>query len=515
MKRLTLAAAFLGATAIAGPGMAQDELRIVDDPLELSIHMHWARAQRYDETYPVEQAAREMTGIHLTDATVGTNTVDSREAHNLLIASGNIPDIFGGENVRDFVNTYGPQGAFLPLDDLIEEHAPNLAAFIEENPDRFAAIRSADGNLYYIPYIPDGFFGRAYFIRQDWLDALGLEQPQNVDEVYETLVAFRDRDPNGNGRKDEIPFFSRDFEEMIRLVTLWDGRSTGSDVHHDFMVEDGQITHPYTGEGYREGIANLARWYAERLIDPEIFTRGSSARDFLLSENLGGMTHDWFASTAAYNDRLTETIEGFAFIPFIPPASAAGVRMEENRRIAVQPDGWAIGYQNENPVETIRYFDFWFTEEGRRLANFGVEGTHYDMVDGKPVFRDEILNNDQSVAAQMYAIGAQMYRGYHQDYEYEWQWTNPIAQEGIKLYEEGDYLVPDFLGVTFTPDEQEVYDRHWPQIRTYMLERQQAWILGSGDIEADWDDYLATLDDMNLNAVIAVMQTAYDRQQEG
>ena len=45
-----------------------------------------------------------------------------------------------------------------------------------------------------------------------------------------------------------------------------------------------------------------------------------------------------------------------------------------------------------------------------------------------------------------------------------------------------------------------------------MLERQQAWVLGNGDIEADWDDYLATLDKMGFSDVVASMQSAYDRQ---
>ena len=513
MTRTTLASALLAGTALASPAFAESHLQIVEEPLELTIHMHWRRAQGYKEGYPVEKVACELTNVCLKDATTGTNTTESREAHNLAIASGNIPDIFGGSSIKDFVNEYGPQGAFLPLNDLIDEHAPNIKAFMEANPERFAAVTAADGNLYYIPYFPDGFFGRAYYIRQDWLDKLGLEQPQNVDEVKAVLEAFRDRDPNGNGQKDEIPFFGRDFEEMIRLVTLWDGRSSGSDTYHDFLVEDGKITHPYVGEGYKTGISNLAEWYGEGLIDPEIFTRGNQARDYLLSENLGGMTHDWFASTAGYNDRLKDSIEGFEFIPFVPPASVSGVRMEEHRRILVKPDGWAIGHTNEHLIETIKYFDFWFTEEGRRLGNFGVEGVHYDMVDGKPVYRDEILNGDRSVAAQMYEIGAQMFRGYQQDYEYERQWTNEIALKGIELYEAGDYLVPDFLGVSFTPEEQAVYDRYWPAIRTYMLEKQQAWVLGAADIEAEWDGYLTTLDTMGLNQVLEVMQAAYDRQQ--
>lgn len=512
MKRLTLASLMLSSTMLAQPALADGHLMVTEEPMELTIHMHWQRGKGYDESYPVEQVASEMTGISLRDATLGKNTDESREAHNLLIASGNIPDIFGGSAIKDFVNEYGPQGAFLPLNELIKEHAPNIKAFMDAHPERFAAITAADGNLYYIPYLPDGFFGRAYFIRQDWLDKLGLEQPQNVDEVKAVLEAFRDKDPNGNGLRDEVPFFARQWQELIRLVTLWDGRSSGSDTYHDFLVQDGQITHPYMGEGYREGIANLAQWYAEGLIDPEVFTRGSSARDYLLSENLGGMTHDWFASTSAYNDRLAGSVPGFEFIPFIPPASVSGVRMEEHRRILVKPDGWAIGHTNDHAVETIKYFDFWFSEEGRRLANFGVEGQHYDMVDGQPVFRDEVLNGDQSVVSQMYAVGAQIFRGFPQDYEYERQWTNPIALAGIELYEAGDYLVPDFLGVSFTPEEQKVYDRYWPSIRTYMLEKQQAWVLGSGDINAEWSDYLATLDQMGMSEVLEVMQTAYNRQ---
>ncbi len=519
MRKLTLASAILASTALTAPALADGHLMIVEEPLELTIHMHWPRAQGYgvggspSEIYPVEMAAREMTGIHLVDQTAGRNTTDSGEAMNLLLAQGNMPDIVGGHLILQPVNEFGPQGAFVPLNDLVAEYAPNIQAFWDENPEILAAITAYDGNYYYIPYLPDGEFGRAWFIRQDWLDALGLEQPQNVDELYDVLVAFRDDDPNGNGVQDEIPYFARQWEEVNRLLTLWDARSSGSDTYHDFYVnDDSQIVHPYAQVAYRDALANVAQWYEEGLIDPEIFTRGSSSRDYLLSENLGGMTHDWFASTSGYNAALAETVEGFNFIPFLPPASAAGVRMEEHRRIPVKPDGWAISYSNEHLVETIQYFDFWFTEEGRNLANFGVEGETWNMVDGEPVFTDAVLNSDRAVNSQMYDEGAQIQRGYFQDYSYEWQWTSQAAREGIELYSANDLLVPQFLGVSLNEEEQAVYDRYWPSLRTYMLERQQAWILGSGDVQEDWDDYVETLDEMGLEDVLEVMNAAYTRQ---
>jgi putative aldouronate transport system substrate-binding protein len=521
MKKLSLTAAILASSAMAAPSFADGHLQIVEgDPLELTIQMNHRAYPIYEEDWPVEQAAREMTNVHLVDVTVGANMrTDSEntgrtEALNLMLAGGNIPDIVGSSRIRDFVNQFGPEGAFIPLNDLIAEHAPNIAAYYATRPDIEAAVKASDGQMYYVPYLPDGKYGRAYWIRTDWLNALGLEMPETVDEYEEVLRAFKTQDPNGNGLADEVPFFARQWPELIRLVTLWDGRAHGSDTYHDFLVEDGKIDHGYVGEGYRDGIANLARWYADGLIDAEIFTRGSSARDFLLSENLGGSTHDWFASTSGYN-RLSSEIDGFEFKAFLPPASPSGRRIEEHRRILVKPDGWAIGHTNEHLVETIKYFDFWFTEEGRRLANFGVEGMHYDMIDGKAIFKQDFLDAGP-VNRSLYQVGAQLQgRGYFQDYGYEIQWSNEFALEGIALYDTMDLLIPDFLGVSFNADEQKVYDRTWGTIRDYMLERQQAWILGTGDVNAEWDEYLAQIDKLGWQELMGVMQSAYDRQYGG
>ncbi len=521
MRKLSITSAILATTAMTSPAFADGHLLIVDEPLELTIQMNHARYPTYNEDWPVEQAARALTNIHLVDDTVGANMRTSEntgrtEALNLMLAAGTIPDIVGSSRLKDFVNQYGPEGAFYPLNELIEEHAPNMKAYFAERPEIASAISAADGNMYYIPYLPDGKYGRAYFIRHDWLETLGLEVPETVEEVEAVLRAFKNDDPNGNGIADEVPYFARQWPELIRLVTLWDGRSSGSDTYHDFYVDNGEVKHPYAGEGYRDGIAGLARWYEEGLIDAEVFTRGSSAREYLLSENLGGMTHDWFASTAGYNTSLAEVVDGFSFKAFAPPASVSGVRMEEHRRIPIKPDGWAIGISNEHPVETIKYFDFWFTEEGRRLANFGVEGQQYTMVDGAPQFTEEFLTNGEPVNNQLYAVGSQLQaRGYFQDYEYEKQWSNEFALEGIALYDEGDYLIDQFLGVAFTADEQRVYDQTFPQIRDYMLERQQGWILGNGDVMEDWDAYVTTLNDMGYQDLLGVMNSAYERQYGG
>ena len=112
----------------------------------------------------------------------------------------------------------------------------------------------------------------------------------------------------------------------------------------------------------------------------------------------------------------------------------------------------------------------------------------------------------------MWEVGAQIPIGFWQDYEYERQWTDEIALKGIELYEKGDFLIDEFLGVSMTVDERRIFDRQWPNIQTYMVEMQQAWNLGARNVAGDWAAYKAQLSKRGFDQVLAVMQKAYDRQ---
>jgi len=119
MKKLLLSTAIAAAMATTTPLFADHhgKLKIVDgDPLELTIQMNHARYPVYKEDWPVEQQAREWTNVHLLDVTVGANIRNDEnsgktEALNLMLASGEIPDIVGSSRIKDFVNQYGPEGA--------------------------------------------------------------------------------------------------------------------------------------------------------------------------------------------------------------------------------------------------------------------------------------------------------------------------------------------------------------------------------------------------------------------
>ncbi|MCR8631614.1 extracellular solute-binding protein [Paenibacillus radicis (ex Xue et al. 2023)] len=479
--------------------------KVSDKLLELSIHFHDGDNKVFKDDFPVFKKAQEMTNVKL-HGTAPPSATNSREVFNMMLASGKLPDIVGGLKLD--MNKAALDGALEPLDDLIEKHAPNIKKFLQTNKWAKAGSVASDGKLYFIPYIMEGEASEGWYIRQDWLDKLGMKAPKTVDEYYQTLKAFREKDPNGNGKKDEVPYFGRNNKEAItQLVPLFG-------VRPEWHVINGKVQYGKYLPEYKDAMVNISKWYKEDLIDKEIYTRGAKAREVLLGDNVGGATHDWFPSSATYNDTLKDKIQGFKFVVMAPVADKNGKVWQEYSRMLLRDKGWGIASTSKNKVEVIKYFDFWFTPEGRRLMNFGIEGVQYDMKDGKPIFKPEVLNGKEPVNKQLWDIGAQLDIGYQMDLSYETQWTNPIANTGIKMYIDNKYFAPQFPSVSFTPKEEKTISEKWPAIDTYIREMQQKWVMGAEAVEPNYDKYLKRLKEMGMDDIVKIYQDAYERYQK-
>lgn len=487
---------------------------VSSEPMEMSIFYHERNSFVFDNEWPVFKKAAEMTNISLKSVVPKTTTT-STEAFNLMMAGGELADIVHAPLI--YINKYAAEGAFIPLNDLIDEYAPNIKKQIETNEAFRKAITCDDGNIYCIVQaskLPENTdikytTNNMYYIRKDWLDKLDLEIPDTMDELVAVWEAFRDRDPNGNGQKDEIPFFANAAEELERIaINYYGGRINW---HVD---ENGKVQFGKYNPIYKEAVKLAAKWYKEGLADKEIFTRGSKSRDILLGNNLGGSLRAAYDSTASYNDKYKDTIEGFELVPMLPPKNINGERIEGTSAMigaAGNIGGSAISYQNENPVETIKYLDFWFSEEGSRLAEFGIEGEQYDMIDGKPVLKESVLKGNDPAVAQLRAIGACQLLPYFSTGEAAKSWSNEIALKGKEMYEESGCVKPVLPSLSFTVEESETIDSLLGSIVTYMNEMSQKWLLGEGDVDAEFDTYLSKMKAMGMDECIAAYQSAYDR----
>ncbi|MBE7041852.1 MAG: extracellular solute-binding protein [Ruminococcaceae bacterium] len=471
--------------------------KICDEPLELTLFAR--EVEDYSEE-SVWVGAFDKTNVLLRPI-LSENVTNMDQALALAVAAREIPDVVYDWNRGNF-NKYGAQGALIPLNDLIDQYAPNYKKFLEENPDIKYYSTASDGNIYFIPFIPDGEASTGWFIRQDWLDKLDLDAPDNLSEFYDVMVAFKEKDPNGNGLPDEVPYFGAR-GDLGGLLSLYNARK-------DFGYSDGKVTFGPMEDNYLQAVTEITKWYKEGLIDNEIFTR-IDAKNYFTATNTGGITHDWLGSTAKRNDTLKNEIPGFNFVVFKPPAGIDGVRREERRRNRAAGEGWGISSMNQHPVETIKYFDFWFTEEGRRMANFGLEGIHYDVVDGKPVFKESVLQKDD-VSEVMNYIRSYINFGFWQDYAYEEQWMNQIARDGLTMYRDNGYLPKrierPILSYYDDEEKQTILEN---RIGAYVDETLQKWVFGMKDPATDYPGFKDRLRELGVEEYIAIEQKAYEK----
>ena len=482
---------------------ASDSGKASEKPIELSIHMHYWNRIVFNNDWPVFKKAAELTNVSLK-GTASSAATDSVQVFNIMLTSNEIPDIV--HTMKENFVKYAQDGVFIPLDDLIDKHAPNLKAFLEKNPEVAKFSKGPDGKTYFIPFIPDGDVAKGWFIRKDWLDKLNLAVPKTADEFYNVLKQFADKDPNNNQKKDEAPYFNRESTNGVNdLLPLFG-------ITRLDQAKDGKYIFWLNTEQYKLAISELAKWYKEGLIDPEIYTRGSKARDIVFEQNIGGSTHDWFASTAGYQDKYKDKIAGLNWVVMEPPADITGKQWEESSREKVKDQGWGITLRNKYPIETIKYFDFWFTEQGRMLANFGIEGDTFNIVNGKPVFTEKILKNEKPPLEVLNSIGAQLEIGVKQDFRYEAQIMNPSALEGVKLYMEKKFPIQPFPKISYTQEEHDIIKTKGTDVFTFINEQTQKWILGAEPInDAAFEKYVKTLESMGVNELIKAKQQAYDR----
>lgn len=96
------------------------------------------------------------------------------------------------------------QDVIQPVDEYVEQYSTTYKQYLEEHPELKPYITAGDGKMYGMTSArtPLGVANHGMWIRQDWLDNLGLDTPTTIDELNEVALAFTKNDPDGNGQDD-------------------------------------------------------------------------------------------------------------------------------------------------------------------------------------------------------------------------------------------------------------------------------------------------------------------------
>ncbi len=491
---------------------------------ELTIYLYQDNVI-YRSDMPVFQKANEYAGIKLTGVLQKYDT-NYDTIYNLRGKDANLV-----VNDQDTIEaTALKDGIFLDLTPLIEQHAPNLKKFFDENPEKKAWATASDGKIYGVPFYTDGKTAKAFFVRLDWVNKLakanalpaGVTKDNlndlTVDQFHDLLKAFKDNKNLLTSFSSIYPYFDRDLDFAIsELASLWGGTA------EYYLDQNNKVVYGAIQDEFKVAIKEISKWFNEGLIDPAILTPSNKdKRVEYFAQNSGGATHDWIGTTYSFNDDVyaenlnqDSKIEGkFELICIAPPARKDGSRFEPTIRKQIGTvTAINTSTSAEDQVKLIKWIDYFFSETGHEQLNFGIEGEHFNKNGSTYSFTNKILNDKATALANLYNIGAQLQSPGVQTFDYEEAWLSEPARTAMNMYESNQYINLKYNDLIYpniklsNADYQEINASRSAVNQVY-LDQISQWLKGGPNSVTDssWSSFVTKMKQAGTDKIVATLQ---------
>jgi putative aldouronate transport system substrate-binding protein len=381
----------------------------------------------------------------------------------------------------------------------------------------YQAIRLSDENYRLLSTTDSGRLGAVYelrqtkqgawlglWMRQDWLDKVGMDVPETFEEWHDVLTAFKDQ--LGATAPLTLNFSGSDGE--IGMM------SAGYGVYNKWQLDaDGNVNFGPYMDGWKDYVTTMHEWYTEGLIDPDFMATDQRMPD--MTSVITGATGA-FTSLYTYPALYEESSEDpdMYLVPVNPPVVNSGDQLHIRLRDSYTSGNTAISANCENWEIALQWLDYLYTEEGALLANYGIEGDTFEFdADGNPVYLDKVANNPDGItmaqAMDLYLCPSAGVANWS-------DWTRElqsVPEKDLACYDvwgqaDMDYTLPT---ISLTQDESVERAAIYADVSTYVKETTAKFISGALDIESNWDSYISTLQSMNIDRAIEITQNAYDR----
>lgn len=462
----------------------------------------------------------------------------AKEKRSLSLASGDYPDAYllvtWVDNISKVeAQKYGKEGVFLPLNDLIKENAPNIQKGMEKVSYLEEGITAPDGNIYGLPLLGECYHCSRYgkmWINTDWLENLNLEMPKTTEEYKKVLEAFKNNDPNGNGKKDEIPLSGESTQVGNNPVQFLMSAFIPNNGKDYINVNDGKLSLGAMQPEWKEGLKYIHSLYEEGLIDSGTFTQNGESLKQLGTPEGEAILGAFAASHSGIGvDLNSEHSKKYDVVP--PLKGPDGAQFTTSNYGSVVNFAFAITNKakGKKAEALIKLADYLYSEEGTLAMTYGKEGIHWKK--GGP--EDIDLNGNQA----KYATILQDPNMKEEDkVHYGWGERGPILQtrefrdsigtatdewtpEGFerRLYnatKKYDGFEPkeqfNSLAAWVEPKDAEELNLLQVNINKYIEENMVQFVTGSKDIEKEWDKYVDGFKTLQVDRYLEIYQKAYD-----
>lgn len=457
------------------------------------------------------KAMEEATNVHVEYIII--SNMNGLQDFTLMLAGGDYPDIsydskryFNGGAVQMLADEYA-----LELTELVNEYMPNYKALLDSNEAlaNYAYLSSGEQAVIYGMY-KDGYpRTQGVMIRQDYLNGVGINAADIVtyDDMYNALLAVK------TDKGISAPFFLPAYDHMIAALSSgYDVLCfSGNPAFPPFMNADGTVKYgPYTEE-YQDYLAMLNKWYADGIIYPDFASVTSQTlnnyRD--IEDEIVCFAGDGSAITV---DRQYSQCEDWELVGILNPVVNEGdvTHLAFNNE-QVHGGCMTITTQAEDPVLCAQYLDFWFSEEGYYILNYGgyEDETYYFDDNGQPRFCESIYEEFPEFSR----VNAQlMFTESRSAYVYDWERmffdyneANMAAMELWTTMDNSWYITGD---ISLSTEDADAYNAVYGDINTFVQECYAKFITGEMSLDEDWDYYITTLESMGIQTCIDAYQNA-------
>lgn len=475
-----------------------------------------------------------------------TTTLDggpAKEKRQISLASGDYPDLYMlipwvDQFTQADLLKYSKQGVILPLNDLVKQYAPNIQAALDKYPNFKAMATTPDGKIYGLPQHVECFhctYQDKLWMNSDWLKKVGLKQPTTTDEMKAVLTAFKTKDPNGNGKADEVPLSANVRDVLIPYFMnsfIYDPQGTSGNNQSTLVLNNGKVEVQANKDGWKQGLAYIKSLYEAGLIDKGAFTQNSDALK-AIGDNagtviLGSATvlHPAIFFTLGSPDGRDKQYDA------VPPLKGPSGAQFTGYNFPSAPGATFVltnKASKDVQIAAIKMLDYIFTTEGEIQGVFGTdERTVVKPVAGDipleqgatPLYKQiprptgvAAYNTSWSALAQYnnnaaFRAGEVVPNDIYSPAGYERR-----LFEATKLYEgkEDKSKVYPYWGVWIDPSLGSEVATLQTNIENFVSQNSLQFITGSKSLDKDWDSYVKGLDQLGLPRYLQIQQEAFDK----
>ncbi len=489
---------------------------------------------------PVLNEMQEKSGIKITWDTWSDSlgeVVGTRISGNA--ASKTPIDAFQAVGFSNFdLMRYGAAGTFIDLTPYITpEVMPNLSAILEEHPEIRAAITMSDGKIYGLPsgeQMGTAGIGREKdysifsvpqfsMINKAWLDDLGLAVPTTLDELHDVLVAFKENDMSakiyGNEPGSTIPM-STGFDEWCWGQNIFYAgfgfTNWINDVCMDLTVnQDGVVNFVSDDDNYRAAVTYFHDWYADGLMDLEMFSQDTNQLIAKCSGGRVGVSTWW-----EINEIMGPHAADYVYLPVLTgPDGTSNVNLRTGG--AINAGQLSITAQCKDPAKLLGFYDQWYQGEIVMQLQYGPIGVFFTKQDENGMWlsitddeaREKFGKSSGELKAQSEVAGPKLILSrYYNDYFYM---EDRAQQRLADIYDYWFQFVKDFSfypqDCVFTEAELDDIDFYRADFETAVREQEALWIKNGGPTDEEWEAYKANLERCGMSTLLEIYQTVYDR----